>query len=444
MGEVFNNAVDYLWDIAKLGIIMWGILGFPRKFSKKGTLCLFLIMLACNLMANRIPIMNMRNIVMIVISIMAIFLNMKFLWQAFLCIPVYFLVVLLDLVTVILVLMATGKEPVGVIVTGSSMERWMKLISNSIIFFIYFCLWYFLGKKRKIQIRFIDVGISLFSAAAVFVFIEGFIFVIRFGIGNGKERYQELAMIGSLLVGFVFLLTVLYMFYIKNKNAWYKEQIRFSQEWLEYQKKYYESLLEKETETKRFRHDVMAHLNCVLGLLREERGREAKQYLESIEEVTGRLQKKVDTGNSILDFVVAYVMEEHEELLIYWKGAFPENVTVSTPDLCVLFSNLLKNSFEAQKRYQKETGKEKAVKVFIKNWENDLFVSIENNISAGEVFLGIAGKTGKPDKEHHGYGIYNITQIVKKYHGKIEYQQETEIVITQIYFENIIRENRGG
>lgn len=239
---------------------------------------------------------------------------------------------------------------------------------------------------------------------------------------------------------FVVMLVVLYMFYIKNKNAGYREQVRFLQDWLEYQKKYYESLLEKEKETKRFRHDIGAHLNCVLGLLQEGKTEGAREYLKGIGEMAGGPQKEIDTGNSILNFVVAHVMEEYKGISICWKGVFPENVNISAPNLCALFFNLLKNSVEAQERYEKETGQKKAIKVFVKNWGKDLFFSMENNILAGEVFWGVIGKTRKPDREHHGYGLYNIDQIVKKYHGKIEYKQEMEMVIVGIYFENIIRE----
>lgn len=440
MEEVIHNALGYLWDIAKLGIVMWGILGFPKKFSKKGTLALFAVMLVCNIMANRISMIKIRSAVMIVISIMAVLLNMKSWRQAFLCIPVYFLITLLDFITIVLLLEVMGKVPSDIVLTESSTERGMQLISNSIIFLVYFCFWHFVGKKRNRKLHLPDAEISLLSAAMVFVFIEGFMCMVKFGTGDGKASHQELALIGSLFAGIAFLLVVCYLFYIKNKNARYEEQVRFSQNSLEYQKKYYESLLEKEQETKRFRHDVRAHLNCVLGLLQEEKTEEARKYLEEIRETAGGLQKKDDTGNHILDFVVAHIMEEHKGLSICWKGAFPEKVYIAAPDLCVLCSNLLKNSFEAQKRYEKETGQKKTVNVFVKNWGKDLFFSVENNIPPEEIFQGAVGKTRKPDREHHGYGLYNIEEIVKKYHGNIEYQQEMERVIVEIYFENILEE----
>lgn len=440
MEEVVYNALEYFWDVAKLGIIMWGILGFPKKFSKKGTLALFAVMLVCNIIANEIPVINIRNAVMIVISIMAVFFNMKFRRQAFLCIPVYFLIILLDFIMIVLLLEIMGKAPSDIVLTKSSMERGVQLISNSVIVLVYLCFWHFMKKKRDRQLLSPDAEISLLSAAMIFIFIEGFMCIIKFGTGDGNVSHQEFTLIGSLFAGIAFLLVVCYLFYIKNKNARYEEQVRFSQNSLEYQKKYYESLLEKEWETKRFRHDVRAHLNCVLGLLQEEKTEEARKYLEEIRETAGGLQKKADTGNHILDFVAAHIMEEHKGLPICWKGAFPEKVCMAALDLCILYSNLLKNSLEAQERYEKETGQKKTVNVFVKNWGKDLFFSVENNVPPGEIFSGMAGKTRKLDRQYHGYGLYNIEEIVKKYHGSIEYRQEAERVIVEIYFENMIGE----
>lgn len=244
------------------------------------------------------------------------------------------------------------------------------------------------------------------------------------------------------MVSVIFILLLLCLPYMKHKEEHYKEKMEFLQEQIKYQKRYYESRLNKEDQTKRFRHDIKAHRNCLMRLLQEEKIEEAKYYLSDISNMISTMEKKIDTGNEILDFIVSDIIENYPWISLQWKGAFPEKVKISDFDLCILFSNLLKNSCESQELYKNKTKKSdhinNIVRIYVKNFERDIFFYIENNIPSGKVLKILPGKTSKKEKESHGYGVYNIFEVIKKYQGKIDYKQKGELVMIEIYFKDII------
>lgn len=439
--EIIDNIVSYLLDITKLGLLVWGILGFPQRFSKKETILIFLGMLGCNILSNWIP-NRIRYLLMMLGVIFAIGINLKSIWQSFLCIPLYFLQVMIDTLVEVFVLMLINNHPTKLLFSYGIVEREAKAISDTIIILFYLFLSYLIRKKKGIEIKSIHITTSLFTGAIIFIFLFGYLCIVKFGIGLQNEYYEKFATSGFLIVGLIFILLLFYLLYMNHKEEHYKEKMKFSQEQMHYQKQYYESLLKKENQTKRFRHDIKAHINCLMGLLQEGKMEEAKSYLLDMSNLTSTMEKKIDTGNETLNFIVSNISEEFPWISLQWKGAFPENVKISDPDLCMLFSNLLKNSCESQELYKNKNNDpiNTIVYVYVKNYEEDLFFSIENNIPAGKVLKIVPGKTSKKEKESHGYGLYNIYQVVQKYQGKIDYKQEGELITTEIYFKNIIED----
>jgi len=74
---------------------------------------------------------------------------------------------------------------------------------------------------------------------------------------------------------------VLLLFYHRSSNH-YQELARLNQSLLESRERYYQMVLEKEEETRRFRHDMSSHITCVKQLLKEDNVQGARAYLEEI------------------------------------------------------------------------------------------------------------------------------------------------------------------
>ena len=85
----------------------------------------------------------------------------------------------------------------------------------------------------------------------------------------------------------------------------------------------------------------------------------------------------------------------------------------------ILLGNLLDNAIEAC-----EKTKESFIDLKIKYVKNTIFISISNSKNSEKVNIE---STSKEDKENHGYGIYNIRNIVRQYGGFIEFHDRGNV-----------------
>lgn len=88
------------------------------------------------------------------------------------------------------------------------------------------------------------------------------------------------------------------------------------------QKNYYLSLLEKETETKKYRHDMNNHIICIKAFLDEKEYDNLNNYIDNLYNQTFSLVNKgYHTGNSIIDALTNYYVENMDKSIeIELKG----------------------------------------------------------------------------------------------------------------------------
>lgn len=201
---------------------------------------------------------------------------------------------------------------------------------------------------------------------------------------------------------------------------------------LQGRKNYYKSMIERDKETMGLRHDMQEHLQLVGTYLEEGEIEFAKEYLENM---TGRMEKEflVNTGNHILDIVIKDVWRDAGEVQLIWKGGFPGQTKIKDIDMCILFSNLLRNAIEAVRQSKQERKIEVDIKTIMKN----ICVRVENPVDKPIEFKGKRPITTKTDKRQHGFGITNIEDVVKSYNGQCEYKVGSQFVI-EIVLENVI------
>lgn len=114
-----------------------------------------------------------------------------------------------------------------------------------------------------------------------------------------------------------------------------------------------------------------------------------------------------------------------------WIGKVPA-LSIENMDICSLFYNLLKNSFEAA-----QTVDDKTVSVSIKLQENNLLITISNSYSKIDFEEGCGYQTTKTEKGH-GYGLRNIERCVKKYRGDYSVDTTNGMFCTEITLPDVI------
>lgn len=253
------------------------------------------------------------------------------------------------------------------------------------------------------------------------------------------NRFREFAGIFSSGAYFAICVLVVFFIYIKNVNEKLEQTAETERRLKEIQENYYEAMLKREEETRKYRHDLKNHLICLDGLAREEHAEKTAVYVGSmLKQAVFVQQKFYDTGNKILDSLVNYygaIIEPDAKLTV--SGKIARDLELTDADLCTVFGNLLQNAAEGLTQVQNE---EKYIRIQLEQGREYLRIKIENSASlieiTGEQFLNKFLKTTKRDKRNHGIGIRNVRDTLKRYSGTLEVKREPRKFIAEIILKN--------
>lgn len=181
----------------------------------------------------------------------------------------------------------------------------------------------------------------------------------------------------------------------------------------------YESLKERMDETKRARHDLRHHMLVLYSFC------EAGQY----EQLTAYLQDYL--SSSPADSAVTYCPHlALNALLVYYdqlarnrkidfsvKVSLPEDIPVHTPDLCVLFGNLLENAFDGCMPLPED---KRRIQLAAAMPNSGALVLTVDNTCSGQPLQ--KEKDQYLSSKHTGYGIglNSVHNIAKRYNGALE------------------------
>lgn len=225
-----------------------------------------------------------------------------------------------------------------------------------------------------------------------------------------------------------------YIFYVNGKTSDSYETEKMLKET---QQVYYEALLAKEEETRRFRHDLANHMVCLQELLETGQADKAGEYIGELQlqmqgqGVNGKavqrnnedgkgkqeITKVYITGNQVLDTMLNFYVSKLEvptEVHVY--GRIDREVAASHGALCSIFSNMIKNAVE-----ELNAGDFERPFLYVKITNGTQFVKIEiENTSRDKAVKNGLVKTHKKDKHNHGFGLKNIRSHVESLRGQYE------------------------
>lgn len=232
----------------------------------------------------------------------------------------------------------------------------------------------------------------------------------------------------------VWILLMLIVFIYLNA-AWKKEtyrlQLENSRQLMQQQQKYYEMLLNKDEDMRRFRHDYQSHLSIVHNYISEEKYDYALRYLDGIIENAEKL-RTYKTGNRLIDIILNDIVDKYKEMgiMIELKGRFVEREKISEYDICTIFYNAIENAFEAAQKVQEGS---RFVSISIsENDSNKWLVLIKNSTLQQVIINNNHIETTKENKLHHGMGITNIRQCVTKNGGMLQLSWKDNVFTTRI------------
>lgn len=182
------------------------------------------------------------------------------------------------------------------------------------------------------------------------------------------------------------------------------------------------------------RHDLKNHLLTIQLLLSEGKPEEADQYIATLLEKTAPIRKTYNTGSELVNGLLSVKLDETHcrgldvsVNLDMRSGSFLSNY-----DLCVLFGNVIDNALEACRELSPE--EHPYFRISGGQSANVLLLRFENSCKTAAVLVNGLPLTAKADARLHGFGLRNVSMILKKYDGNLSITQEHpgEFVLTML------------
>ena len=179
-----------------------------------------------------------------------------------------------------------------------------------------------------------------------------------------------------------------------------------------------------------WRHDYHNHLQSLKGYLSLNKVEQMKDYLDELETDLDSIDTLYHSGNLQLDSILnaKLAIAEKGQIRIHCDASIPPQLHVSDLDLCVILGNLLDNAIESCRKIKDPD--ERFIRVYIGILKKQLYISITNATS----------ETVKQRTDHyfttkrgdHGHGLKRVDQVVKKYDGYLNRQNEPGVFATEI------------
>lgn len=233
------------------------------------------------------------------------------------------------------------------------------------------------------------------------------------------ESFQKnVGLIIFLLAAIGICAALVIVLHIFRQKEYFERKSIMENKYNQQQREYFLHLLEKEEETRRFRHDVVNHLLCMQNAMENKNYQEVTAYLADVlSEVDTISCKQYDMGDEIVNVILNYYLTPiQKKCEISAEGYIGKLENITQMDLCTIFSNVIKNAAEAVGECGKIRIEGKRGKQFAK--------IVIGNSCFSEVKLSKEGLpiTIKEDKGNHGFGIANMQRAIQRNGGTFTYK----------------------
>lgn len=199
----------------------------------------------------------------------------------------------------------------------------------------------------------------------------------------------------------------------------FSEQIRLKviEELAQSEEENYKILQNNETELRKLRHDMKNHMLMLHEYLEHNDTDTALKHLNNIQETLNEISATVCTNNPAIDAAINIgARKAHTDDIEYKAQIIGDaQVNIDAADICKFLSNAIDNAIEAC-----NICKKKYVYIELNITKENVKIHIENTtVLKKNRFRFLTSKT---DKKNHGYGMWNMNSVVKKYNGIMEHK----------------------
>lgn len=180
-----------------------------------------------------------------------------------------------------------------------------------------------------------------------------------------------------------------------------------------------------------WRHDYHNHIQTMKAYLQMNKIEELEQYLNNLDKDLTTVDTVIKTGNVMVDAILnsKISLAKSKDINVNAKAIVPKELKILEIDLCVIIGNLLDNAIEACMKL--DNPYDRFIRVYVDIFKEQLYISVQNS-NGGKIKK--IGKTYYTTKESnsHGFGIIRVDNIVNKYNGYINRQNEEGVFATEV------------
>lgn len=337
----------------------------------------------------------------------------------------------------ILAVTASIDELIGIILSfgfGSIILGEIEIIVESSVTIVIFLLFIVVKNSSRLSdskennlheirksIIVICLLISLSVAVSELLYIQKYIM---------DEKIKLYSSIISFINYGCIIIVIMFILSMKSANERMGKLIETERALKQMSENYYSALLQKEEETRKYRHDMNNHILCLKEYAKKEKALDTLQYIGILQEKLDEIQKRVYfTGNEILDILLNYHLQSLDNTDITVTGMCKSKLKINDADFCIVISNLLQNALEEILRQENE---DKYIKIVVEQGKNFFRLEIRNSSRAVFAKNKKFPKTQKDDKENHGIGLMNIIETIERNQGKFEIEGNGKEVCARV------------
>lgn len=237
---------------------------------------------------------------------------------------------------------------------------------------------------------------------------------------RGRNQVRD-GFVSFIIIGFLVVSCALI-----SQHRQMKRLLLLNERCIREQAEQYRRQGEEDMELRRFRHDYNAHITALQALAEEDDPQRLRDYVRDMSELTAG-RSGYNTNNLISDAILNRYgrLCEKEEIRMRGTGKFPDQISVTDTDLCVILSNAMRNAYEAAVQCEKgeisfevkSTGS--FINLVIRN-------SAEDQPELEEGYL----ITTKKDKKNHGIGTRNMVETARKNGGDVTWDWDERGYVT--------------
>lgn len=395
------------------------LVGFTWRKSYLKYLIAFLINIVCLLFINK----SEGTILLLPIQIIQIVVTLELLYREKIKRTIGY-VVIFTLVYAIAVQVIEALLIAVEIVSGRKISQYFSVIDGTIALLIVIILSRVIKNTvigtGRIKKKYVFILVSILFIDSVFLIEMG-----DYVESLTQHGRQFVSAVNYILVVVVITIQAIAIVYLVSSRDVFIEREELIGRIFEEQGRHYEDLRQKEYKTRRFRHDLKNHMNLLAQLCKDGDIDRIRNYLDEININIRQFDSKIHTHNEIADAILNRYYDECAEagIELKVKGHFAENYQISTFDTCVIFSNLLDNALQAEKKIKNIDKKEISVKIRYTD-EAETIILFENDIEEDIEIKNGKIKTTKKNRYDHGFGIENVMECVEKNNGNISIENE--------------------